>query len=464
MAFENGHFLRAKYLSNPVKSDLGTMKKETLYSKAKQRVCHSRRPCLMAYTLNNQQPVICTIVADQPYFYMEEQNLYEEDDLLLAEELAMFDAEIKDMKRKMSAYERTAKSYERDPERRLNDFADAMHEIASGPSGEINSIPALEEKLSQSRMAKELLIFAKSNGVSLVASDQADTAYFDREAARILIHPGLAETEALLMSVRELRRHWQHKNGALINPLTFHPDHAVFINRAQMADLSVAMVRAAWEMQLAGDRAAWDYIENSAMSDLGRAFAREALVDFRSLASGKASSAVFETWFLSERSRHQDKKLIQSMLADHQGYVFTCPEASRSVSIELVSALGSQPFGKNYLAPYAQNIIADPVFTEVRDRSNANFLWFIKFERSFQEAEQSLQGDERTILSEGATLSPNHPQGSKDEYETASVIIQHPRSGMFAGNSNAEGSFGCLEKGHEGANVIHVAFGNAKSL
>ncbi len=63
------------------------------------------RPCLMAYTINNTQPVICTIVADQPYFYMEEESQYaEEDDVLGLEEYADFEKDIADLKRKMSAF------------------------------------------------------------------------------------------------------------------------------------------------------------------------------------------------------------------------------------------------------------------------------------------------------------------------------------------------------------------------
>jgi hypothetical protein len=34
------------------------------------------------------------------------------------------------------------------------------------------------------------------------------------------------------------------------------------------------------------------------------------------------------------------------------------------------------------------------VFSEVRDRSNANFLWFVKFESAFSQAEQELQSGE----------------------------------------------------------------------
>ncbi|MEE3322691.1 MAG: hypothetical protein VX196_02020, partial [Pseudomonadota bacterium] len=67
-----------------------------------------------------------------------------------------------------------------------------------------------------------------------------------------------------------------------------------------------------------------------------------------------------------------------------------------AVAFDLVSKLGEYGFGKNYLQPYANVILNDPVFTEVRDRSNANFLWFIKFERSFKEAEQELQSSAPT--------------------------------------------------------------------
>ena len=55
-----------------------------------------------------------------------------------------------------------------------------------------------------------------------------------------------------------------------------------------------------------------------------------------------------------------------------------------------MTALGKMPFGQNYLAASVGPIMNDPIFTDVRDRSNANFLWFIKFERSFTEAEQEI--------------------------------------------------------------------------
>lgn len=423
----------------------------------------NHRPCLMAYTLNNTQPVICTIVADQPYFYMEEETLADEDDILGLEEYADFEKDLADLKKKMDSFERLSKHYERAPGRRLADFAAEAMTITQGPPQDSQILQPADKiitMLSSSRMGQALLDCAATHSVYIVESDQVDSARYDRETGRILIHPALGENEQYLLAVRELRRHWQHRKGVSIHPLTFYPDQAILINRAQMADLSIAMIRVGWELQLAGHRSAWDHIENSGLADLGRVFAREAFVDFRSLANGKASSAVFENWFLSERCRHQDKKLIQAMLADHQGYVFTSEQASRNVSIEMITAMGEQPFGKNYLAPYAQMIIEDPVFTEVRDRSNANFLWFIKFERSFRETEQALQSDGE--FNGDDVLSAPSPKGTKGNDSESIIIPLNRGAGLIhRGERGVRGSL--LDRDEAGANVIHVRFGEGQN-
>lgn len=443
------------------------MKKTSDNSKGKGAARKKQRACLMAYTLNNTQPVICTIVADQPYFYMDDdQYLAEEDDILGFEEYEDFERDLADLKKKIDAYDRLAKSYERAPERRMEEFsAEAINicEASSGDNAPLQVVDHIHTVLSESRMAKALLDFAADHKIYLMESDQVDTASYEREKGAILIHPQIDRTEGVLLAVRELRRHWQHRKGVLIHPLTFHPDQAILINRAQMADLTIAMIRSAWEMQLAGRRDMWDFIENSAMADLGRAFAREAFVDFRSLSNGKASGAVFESWFLSERCRHQDKKLIQAMLADHQGYVFGNPEMSRSVSIDLISALGEQPFGKNYLAPYAQMITEDPMFTEVRDRSNANFLWFIKFERSFRETEQALQNGEG-ILETGVLSASTPSDKGSDTHGAESIIIPLHRPDAVIHRSETRAGRLFLEGTSGSANVIHVRFGEGQGV
>lgn len=421
----------------------------------------------MAYTLNNTQPVICTLVADQPYFYMEDESFIDEDDVLGLEEYENFERDMAELKKKMQAFERISKDFERDPGRRLEEFsAEAINICETRPQIQKEILQPADRivmRLSQSRMAKALLDFAHTHSVYIVESELTEAACFDRADGKIYVHPGLSEAEQVLLTVRELRRHWQYRKGAAIHPLTFHPDQAVLINRAQIADLSIAMLRAAWELQLAGQRHFWEYIENSAMADLGRAFAREAFVDFRSLANGKASAAVFENWFLSERSRHQDKKLIQAMLADHQGYVFSDTDASRSVSIELIGALGEQPFGKNYLAPYAKMIIEDPIFTEVRDRSNANFLWFIKFERSFRETEHALQSGEELFSGDDFKTAPSHQNAGMDTHDTDSLIIPLGRSSGLIHKGEGRLSERFLEQRGDDTNVIHVRFGEGKS-
>jgi hypothetical protein len=445
-----------------IKKKSGAMKKSSDNTASSGKTL--RKPaCFMAYTLNNTQPVVCTIVADQPYFYMDDACIEEDDAIFYEDELGNIENELADLRQKMEAYERMSQNFQNSPRRHLEEFAAEAINITEACLIERTDILQPADRISnmilQSRMGRELLEFAHLHGVYIVESDQAGTARYERTSETIFIHPELGEMESYLLAVRELRRHWQHRKGAMLHPLTFHPDHAILINRAQQADLTIAMIRVAWELQLAGHRDAWAFIENSPMDDLARAFAREAFVDFRSLFDGKASSAVFESWFLSERCRHQDKRLIQAMLADHQGYVFQSEEMSRTVSIDLIQALGAQPFGKNYLSPYAQMIMDDAIFTEVRDRSNANFLWFIKFERSFRETEQALQSSEDL---NGSGILPAQTSSEQDQHVSQSVVIPLPGRSKLIPKSKRGKSGRKLELDDPRANVIHVRFGNAE--
>jgi hypothetical protein len=295
------------------------------------------------------------------------------------------------MRDKTLAYEKISQNFAEPEDTILSQFRADADFIGACIAHKGLDIDALTARLNASRLAATFMSFAASHGIHFAESRQVDGASYDRDAQTILIRADLDEAQQVMLAVRELRRAWQHKNGAGLHPLTFHPDHAILVHRAQTADLVISMIRVAWELQLAGDKGAWTFLENSQMADLARAFAREACVDFRALNSGKAATACFETWFLSERCRRSDRQLIQQMLADYQGYTFNDnPDMSRSICADLMTALGKMPFGQNYLAGNLGQTMNDPVFTDVRDRSNANFLWFIKFERSFTEAEQAL--------------------------------------------------------------------------
>lgn len=197
------------------------------------------------------------------------------------------------------------------------------------------------------------------------------------------------------------------------------------------------MVRVAWELQLSGHKDVWQRLESSPLADLGRAFAREAFLDFRTINNGVACAAVFEAWFLSERCQAQDKRLIQQMLSDHQGYVFDLDKVSKGLTPELIAAVGSLPFGKNYLAVHAGTIMSDPIFTDVRDRSNANFLWFIKFERSFRETEQVLQTSTHPADGKSSEASSRtRIKDGPDEKQSAQIVQLWPQD---AGAADEQG-------------------------
>ena len=355
----------------------------------------------MAYSLNNWQPVQCTLVSDQPFFYMDEQCDFDDDAILsedlfeefksLNEEICL--SEMASIQKKIASYDNCSSQFSKQEDQRCNEFIQNSESINTATPIDFDDTILEEIKfvLSQSRMAQQLLSFAKQNNLEILLSKQIDHVLYDKKANKIFIRPDLTLEDQALLLVQELRRHWQDKNGAMKDPLSLHPDYAIVVHRAQKADLVCHVIRCAWEMKLQGNQKIWARIEQSSLSDLGRAFARESLNDFRTLNNGKALSAVFEAWFLSERCRQEDQDLIQAMLAEHRYYVYGDEVSSYNVASNIICKLGTQPFGKNYLASYAQMILDDALFTDVRDRSNANFLWFIKFERTFQEAEQELQ-------------------------------------------------------------------------
>ncbi len=393
---------------------------ETTSDNNQARKTGGSRRFRMAYALNNRQPVRCTIISDQPLFYMDFESDIEDDmEFDLSASVSMPSPVVQDKENK-----------ERQ-ERALSNFlsdATLITGHTAGVAGHDNEfeLAILARTLAKSRLAAAFLDCMARHGGKMVLNDQVETAFYDRVSGSIHLNPNLPRAEQVLLAARELRRLWQHRNGAMIDPLTFHPDQAVLINRAQIADTASSMVRIAWELQLAGEKECWARIENSQMNDLARAFAREAFMDFRTVGNGTACCAVFEAWFLSDRCGHEDRSLIQSMLADGQNYAFDAESSSKTVTAEVIAALGSMPFGKNYLSPYITTIISDALFTEVRDRSNANFLWFIKFERSFREAERDLQ----TVEDQSSGVrqdSSRKKQKRFGDHEKTAEIIALPR-------------------------------------
>jgi len=423
------------------------------------------RVCGVAYTLDDAQPVICTHIGDQPLYYLDEEIIDEpESDLFDIEELGEIAKEIQTLKQEIMGEDAPSKYVEEKTIDTYCEFADNMSDVNTLANlAELHNtqdtderITAITELLEESRLAASYLNVAEKHDVTIKMSEQVETAHYDRRSGTLFLYPHMELIDQTLLVARELRRHWQHRQGALLNPLNFQPEHAILINRAQDADLCTAIVRIAWELQLAGKRDVWERVENSPMGDLARAFAREAFIDFRTLNNGEASTAVFEAWFMSERCRQKDKEVIQSMLADHSGYTIADEPSSHNITVELVAALGEVPFGKNYLGKYAHIIIDDPIFMEVRDRSSANFLWFIKFERSFKEAEQELQC-ESDLSTHGTRhgLFNQDTQDHKNDITSGADIIQLYEHAPKHGQAKKQAG-GSKNSGNAGGNVIDI--------
>lgn len=359
----------------------------------------------MAYTLNNDQPVKCTLVSEEPLFYLDVVPAEIEDD----ESFDLMDLDfMSDLQTNMDDLNMSAS--EEDVTYNISPESVSLFKEHFGLKKTSKNNALLSdclEKIRASRLGATLLDFVQDQKITISEMDQIAAVFYDRKKAQITVRQNLSDIEKTLLIVRELRRVWQQKQGALIHPLLFHPDHAILVNRLQAADLMTNLIRVSWEMKLAGDATAWNYLDEKGYSDLTRTFSREALADFRSLSSGHAAAATFEAWFMSERCRAFDRVLIQQMLADYQSYVHSAGhiETSRVLSHQMIAALGEMPYGNNYLSSHAMIILEDPIFTEIRDRSNANFLWFIKFEQSFKQTERDLQGKDPTV---SLTGSPAH--------------------------------------------------------
>ncbi|HYD19467.1 MAG TPA: DUF6782 family putative metallopeptidase [Patescibacteria group bacterium] len=298
------------------------------------------------------------------------------------------------MKPKTDGFRQTAKRL-REKETRLSNRAALDWRMdhsrvceMNGSAAEVVPVESLLETLKKSRTGESLIADANPATLSIIYDRQSPASqfYVRGEQRIITLNPYRMTGDLLNLLVRELRRAGQHKNGALVNPLSFEPDEAILVNRAQQADVLMVSVKVAWELRLAGESEAWDFISATPLADVSRIFELKAQTDFRTLNNGEASRAAYDKFFEDSRTKLHDKRIIHQMLLDEHGYMKAGMKRPK-VGMELFKKLGEMPNGRNYLSMKSQRQPTDLCYATVEDRSNANFLWFIKFERSFQEKE-----------------------------------------------------------------------------
>lgn len=269
----------------------------------------------------------------------------------------------------------------------------------------------LKAIILKSRTGTELLNGDAAKGLEIYYDPQTLSSQFYQTADRkiITLNPHRPKGDLVNLLSKELRACWQHHQGALVNPLSYDPEEAVLVNRAQQADRLMIAIRIGWELKLAGEPEAWDFMAGSPMADLGRAFEVRAQSDFRSLNNGDAARAAYDKFFEDSRTKIHDKRIIHQMLLDESGYLKL--DAKRpKVGMDLFQKLGEMPFGRNYLVMGDKKAPMDTSYQTVEDRSNANFLWFIKFERSFQEKEKQMLEDSVRLSAEIVDFSKKAQQ------------------------------------------------------
>lgn len=269
----------------------------------------------------------------------------------------------------------------------------------NGFDADIVPVEELVSIVLQSRTGEALYSAIPNLKVVYDKQSQGSQFYPRETGSFITLNPYRPKGDLLNMLTREIRRAWQHAQGVLVNPLSFEPDEAILVNRAQTADALMISIKIAWELKLSGMPDAWDYLIGSPMADISRTFEIKVSSDFRTLNNGEAPRAAYDKFFEDSRTKVHDKRIIHQMLLDEQGYMKARKSRPR-VSMELFHKLGEMPNSRNYFAAKAKAMPTDVSYAAVEDRSNANFLWFIKFERSFQEKELQMMEESIKLSAE----------------------------------------------------------------
>lgn len=332
----------------------------------------------------------CNLVGDQPLFYIDDSA--DSDDLSFLEDMFDNGSEeqlIETLRARIAAYDRTSKSLEVINHRSTSDYFDRIFATDTiTPAKEITSVLDMATKSRTFAAYHKILTHA---GVKFVTDNTVSCGCYDRPAKIIRLNAFLTIEDAIVALTKAMRLAWHHLQGALMNPLRFQPEDAVVIHRLMAADQDVSAIAVAWELRLAGEKSVWNALMQGCDYDLCAAYALEAMTNFRSIANGYASRMTFEKWFVSGRCKSLDRTIIQVMLGNNTDYIFDDADISRMIATDIVAKMGERPLGKNYLSPIVTQIMVDGLYTEIRDRANANFLWFITFERKMAETEQELQ-------------------------------------------------------------------------
>lgn len=335
--------------------------------------------CRIAYTLDKRQPVLCTLLGSDPFFFdVDPDALADDFDALLNEESSYEIPEALRLARDTSDGFVTLAG-ESDELLLSDDTADlCRNALKPAPAFNLDAARAL---LTLSETGRRLLDQADAMELRVRGDAATNGVRSDLKTKTILINPALPCEAAALLIGREIRR----AELLSVHDALRNPESAILIHRTLQAELLTLPVQIAWELNLAGDKSCWNLLSASPLADLAYAYGQRASSDFRALRDGRAAMASFDQWFYSGRTRKADRALIQHLLS--LGDAATCAGASAQKTLDALRLIGERGLGRNYLIDNIAQLMQDGFYGDVRDRSNANFLWFVKFERSYRAAE-----------------------------------------------------------------------------
>lgn len=287
---------------------------------------------------------------------------------------------------------------------RLSMLWNMDHDVVSARfarrAGDLN-VAKLVSFLQDSKTAAKLLFGTDQQLRSEIVLDaQTLISQYYPEENIIVLNPDRPLAELACVLIKEMRRASQSEQGRLYNPLKFHPDDAILVNRAQQADALMVAIRVAWELKLLGQKDMWNFMISAPFADVTRTYEIHAQNDFRSLNDGRAGRAAYDKWFEDQRTRLHDKRVIHQMLLEDTRYMEQRNEKLMDLTDLMLCQIADLPEGRNYMNLQGYRNPRHEDYTDVEDRSNANFLWFVKFERNFQQKEQDMMAESLALSAE----------------------------------------------------------------
>lgn len=192
----------------------------------------------------------------------------------------------------------------------------------------------------------------------------------------------ISEIKALRAAIHDL-------NGVNIDPLLFTPDDAIILNRIYAADEAAFICRIAWESKLAGNNELYDYVAVSALSTILATMQIVAKADFRTLKNGDVMLTGFECFFLDATKTFYDRQITERMLADND-YCSQTVDPREDIKQVIIDICKIPLENGSYVELDIEEVLfGSPLFTQIIHKPIENFLWFIKFERSFSSRDAS---------------------------------------------------------------------------